>query len=109
MNPADLNPEHRRIRDEARARIARLMSGQAFKDALARADERLANVCNPPEETDEELRLRKKFENVPTSLLEHRLAVSDGDIDPDARLEHYRRMEITHVEAPVATEAELIE
>lgn len=41
----------------------------------------------------EESRLAEKFKDIPTSLLEHRLAVSGGGIDPDARLEYHRRLE----------------
>jgi hypothetical protein len=50
MELPSLNQEHRRIAQEARERIGRLMSGQAFKDLAARIDTKLADSCNSEDE-----------------------------------------------------------
>lgn len=44
----ELNETHRRIAEEARERIKRLISGQAIREAWAGADTRLADRHNDP-------------------------------------------------------------
>lgn len=52
MERPNLNELHRRVRDEARERIGRLMSGQALKDLVAKIDTKAADALNGPEDGD---------------------------------------------------------
>jgi len=46
----ELDPIHRRIADEARERIRRIISGEALKDFIERIDTKAADAVNEEDE-----------------------------------------------------------
>ena len=50
MEHTELNEQHRRIAEEARERIRRLISGEALRGLVERVDTKLANAINGPDD-----------------------------------------------------------